>query len=53
MTRILIVSHGPLAKGLLKSAEMIAGKQGKDVAAVCLAQDQCPEDLKDGHSELP
>ncbi len=46
MTCILIVSHGPLAKGLLKSAEMIAGKQGKDVAAVCLAQDQCPEDLR-------
>jgi PTS system mannose-specific IIA component len=31
---------------MLKSAEMIAGKQDKDVAAVCLAQDQSPEDLR-------
>jgi len=46
MTHILIVSHGPLAKGMLKSAEMIAGKQDKDVAAVCLTQDQSPEDLQ-------
>jgi PTS system mannose-specific IIA component len=47
MTNILIVSHGPMAKGMLKSAEMIAGKQDKGVATVCLAQDQSPEYLKE------
>ena len=36
MNRIIVVTHGPLAAALLKSAQMILGEKLSDVEAVCL-----------------
>ena len=36
MNRIVIITHGPMAAALLKSAEMILGGTLSDVKAICL-----------------
>ncbi|KOF58169.1 MULTISPECIES: PTS sugar transporter subunit IIA [Clostridium] len=45
MIGIIAISHGPYAKSLIESVEMVYGKQEK-VKAICLGQDESLESLQ-------
>lgn len=45
MIGIIAISHGPYAKSLIQSVEMVYGKQEK-LQAICLGQDESLESLQ-------
>lgn len=45
MIGIIAISHGPYAKSLIESVEMVYGKQEK-IKAICLGQDESLESLQ-------
>lgn len=46
MVGIIVISHGPYAKSLIESVEMVYGKQEK-IEAICLGKDESIESLQE------